>query len=292
VADAVETEAVEAPPESAQEPPGGDAAASATSDPGTGADTPTVALAVREPDEVYRVMDAEDEQMILDELQGRALGTMLYSFTQGGSKVTDLSYAGVLECIRRLNAAGHQIRVAAEPKPDLAEVVEDDETYYRAVVYAFDERTGMGQFGLARQAKHKKKRNGKTERDAFAETIALNKAQRNALRSFVPEEWRQTLIGQYAGDESRVRRLRAVASADAGKMEELPPPLDDDEAMALVAEIRGKYDELKGISRLALTPAKFNAYMTQAQHDHGRLRDFSAHLDQLLDEAKAKAGQS
>jgi hypothetical protein len=242
-------------------------------------------LVVRDRDDVFRVMDRADEEQILEELQGNLLKTMLYSFSQGGSNVTDLSYAGVMEAIRQLNAHGHRIRIGR--LEELTETVEDEETYYKAVVYAEDERTGMGQFGLAKQPKHKKRKGGKTERDPFAETIALNKAQRNALRPFVPEKWRQTLIAQYHGDTDRERKLKAGAGAE--QLAELPPPLTDERAEALKAKARELYDELKQVSRQAVLPAQFHAYLTRAEHSHERLEEFIGYLCGKLEEAQAAA---
>lgn len=251
---------------------------------------PTTAVVVRDRDQAVTVMDQYDAEQILDELQGRLLGTMLYKFPQGGQQIADLSYAGVLEIIRRLNAAGHQIRIAAEPGPELTEIVEEDETYYRAIVYALDERTGMGQFGLAKQAKHKTLRNGKKERDPFAETIALNKAQRNALRAFVPEEWRQTLIAQYTKDPQRVRTLQVEAGAGGGT--ELPPPLTSEEAEALREECRALYREICETpgGRVKFTPGKFNALLRQHEWDLKRLDEYRDHLAATLDGYQAEAG--
>lgn len=68
------------------------------------------------------------------------------------------------------------------------------------------------------------------------------------------------------------------------------PPLTDDEAAAIRWTLHTKYDELKGVAgnwREVLPPARFNSYLTSTQHSHDRMREFVAHLDQLIGEAKA-----
>ncbi len=309
-AEAVESTAVEAP-EAPLEAAGGDGAADATSDPGTAVAVSQEAeefkpsgadLVALDREDVFRAMDRADEELILDELMGRALDVMVYCFEQGGKKLTDLSYAGIAEAVRTMNARGFgHVRVSGDP-PIVNEVREDGQDFYRLMVYAVDEANGGGQWGTAVEPKRMKLRAATANRrrangeeipeddtvwDKFALAKALSKAQRNALKPLVPVELRQALIAQYLGDESKVKRIKAGPANEV--LAELPPPLADDEAKALLAEIRGKYDVLKGYSRLKLPPAKFNSYLTQVQHDHDRMREFVAHLDQWIDEAKAAA---
>lgn len=245
------------------------------------------ALVALDPDDAFRAMDRADELQILDELQGRALEVMVYSFTQQGKRLTDLSYAGVREVVRTLNTRGYTaIRVGAQP-PLVDEIVENDESYYRVMVYAEDSRTGSGQWGTAVEPKHIQKRNGERPWDKFALTKALNKAQRNAMKALLPLEFQQTVVAQYLGDASKVRQIRVGSGAE--KTAELPAPLDDAEAKGLLAQIHERYDELKGLNRLAMVPAAFNDYLTRSAHDHVRLRDMLAHVESLLEQEQEKA---
>jgi hypothetical protein len=235
-------------------------------------------LVVRGQDDIYRVMDRADEIQILDELQTRPIKEMVYSFSQpgGGGKVTDLSYAGVRECVRTLNR-GHYtaIRIGAQP-PIVDEVTEEGESYYRVMVYAEDEATGAGQWGTAVEPKHIQKRNGDRPWDKFALTKALNKAQRNAMKALLPVEFVESIKAIYLGDMDKVREIAAGPGAEA--LAELPPPDDSPEMKELMAQARTEYEALKKIDAAALLPARFNVLMTHAQHDQDRMRDFIAHI--------------
>lgn len=242
-------------------------------------------LVARDRDDAFRVMDRADELQILDELQGRALETMVYSFTQAGQKLTDLSYAGVREVVRTLNRDRFTaIRIGDRP-PVVDEVTEDNESYYRVMVYAEDEATGSGQWGTATEPKHMRKKDGARPWDKFALTKALNKAQRNAMKALIPLEFQQTVIAQYLGDATKVKQIRAGAGAE--KLAELPAPLTDEKAEAQKAEARDLYDQIKQADRLKLLPAAFNEYLTRAEHSHERLDDFLGFLRQKLEEVGA-----
>jgi hypothetical protein len=121
--------------------------------------------------------------------------------------------------------------------------------------------------------------------DRCARWKAIQKATRNALSGFIPEEIEQTVIAMFLKDSSRVARIRSEAEA---KVAELPPPLDDDEARALIAECEAVYDEIKGLGagqgKVLLTPGTYNAWLLQSQHDHGALRRMLEYLTQRRDE--------
>lgn len=240
--------------------------------------------------DIYRVMDRADEQQILEEIQGRALDVMVYSFESGGKQLTDLSYAGVREVVRTLNARGYtRIRVTDAP-PVHEEIVEDGKRYYRVSVYAEDEASGLGQWGVAQEPVHMTLRNGSEKWDKFAITKALNKAQRNAMKACIPVEIQQTIVAQFLGDDRRVRRIAAGPGAE--KLAELPPPLDTPEMKDLQEQARERYRALRELAGpLAMLPAQFNHYLTVAAHDLQRTRDLVAHIDGLIElrEAQSRA---
>jgi hypothetical protein len=239
-----------------------------------------------DPQAPYRVMDRHDEKQILDELLGRQLDVMVYSF----DNKTDLSYAGVQEVVRTLNARGAtRIRVVAAPPPIFDEVVDEGETFIQATAYAEDTLNGGGAWGTATEPKYMRLRNGNTKLDSFARTKALSKAQRNAEKALIPEEFRQLLIAMFLKDKRRVKQIESGLLHEED-LPELPPPVDDDEMRAKVAHARERYTEITKLApggvKVSLTPATFHRYLTRAETDHGRMDDFLALLEEKLAEAK------
>lgn len=245
-------------------------------------------LVVRGTDDVFRVMDRADEIQILDELQTRPIGEMVYSFSPagGGAKVTDLSYAGVREVVRTLNRGGYTAIRIGQGQPIVDEITEEGESYYRVMVYAEDGKTGAGQWGTAVEPKHIQKRNGDRPWDKFALTKALNKAQRNAMKALLPVEFTETIKALYLKDMKRVREIAAGPGAEAAA--ELPPPLDTPEANAKKAEARELYDELRALDATAILPAQFHWNLARAEHSLERLDDW---LDAIRSKIKIAKGE-
>lgn len=231
--------------------------------------------------EAVKAMDRADEVLILDEIQGRTLRTFVYSFEQSGQILTDLTVAGVNEVIRLMNERGGcQIGISEQP-PIIEEITEDGKEKVRVQVYAFDaRRPGTGRWGVATEPKKMRLKGGGEVYDKFAVTKALNKAQRNALKMQIPEEFRQTIIATFLNEPKAVKVLEPVG---AGAVGALPPPADSAEAKQLLKEIEETRDEIYKHDRVSvLNPAKYNAWLTQAQHDESRLRDLLEHLKQIL----------
>jgi hypothetical protein len=244
----------------------------------------------------YAVMDLHEEEQIIDEIAGRTLDVMVYSFKDGeGRPQTGLSYAGVREIVRTINARSGAVRLRVSNQPPIVEeFTEDGEAYYRVKVYAEDAATGGGQWAAAVEPKHMTYRvksgpeKGTTKKkwDKFALTKALNKAQRNALGALIPETLRQMVIALYLKDE---RRVKAIKVGGGGALAELPAPLTSPEAVGLLGEIDGLYGEIKEHSRTVMPPGAFNARRMRAAHDLGALRALRDSLGQLRDELKEKA---
>lgn len=271
----------------------------------------TAALVIRDQNdehEVFRVLDAHDEQMILQEAQRRLLKASLYDFPQGGQRIVDLSYQGVNELVRLMNATG-RCKIAVDKDSLHVETVVEDagngpEPFLVATVYAADAVTGYGQFGtssepqrlrLKQSTADKRRRAGEripednTVFDVFARAKAVNKAQRNALKVFIPEEIRQTLIAQYAGDTSRVQRIQTEQEQ---KMLELPPPLTDERALALSAKADGIYDRIRelggGRGKVEFPPGQYAAWKLQAVHSHELLEKLVDYLEKREGEIAAQ----
>ena len=264
-------------------------------------------------DDLWTVLDKHDEDAILEEFQRRALKVMLYEFPQSGApggKVIDLSYQGVNEAVRLLNNTGKcRIRIRPDVKEIRREVIEGVE-YVVASVYAEDERTGYGQFGTSREpiwmkvnanvAKRAREKGEpvrtedvegtKVSRvfDVFAETKALNKAQRNALKVMIPERMRQALIAMARHDDTALKTIQSGAGASA--IAELPPPLDDEKAKELNVRIRAAYDRIRVVSVTALLPGAFGAKVARAQHSHDLLLALAEELEAQATHLEAKGG--
>lgn len=258
---------------------------------------PSTELVVSEDRDVFEVMDAHDVEQIIDAMQGRLLDVSLYSFEQGGQRVTELSWKGVRECVFEMNQTG-KCRIGVIPETLAVEtVIEDGETVYKATVFARDEVSGAAYAGFAKEPKMMKLRNGKEKLDPYAETKAINKSERNSLRKFIPERLAQTLIAQFLKDENRVKQLRSEGPM-VGKVAELPPPIDTDEARVLVAEVDRLWEEVRAVPGFAavMTPAVFFAYKTRAvaqkpgaPGDVTELVQFRDTLVDVLERARRKA---
>lgn len=262
-------------------------------------------LAVASDPRVYEALTEADERQIMAEIEGRALGAMVYSFRQGGGNVTGLSWKGVQEAVRQMNTR-HMGRIRIDSQPpafeeitvevDTGKTDEDGQPQrvskraVRCTVYAIDEVYGSGRYGTATQLREFKRRKGDKkgnpiwETDTFADSKALSKAQRNAMEGMLPLELVEELKAAYLGKGS-VEYINATAV----DVTELPAALTDERAKGLGDEIRKLYEDFKRAPKggiKAMPPAEFNRYYVAAQHSHERLEDFKAHMEQRLAEAQ------
>lgn len=124
----------------------------------------------------FQAMDHRDEDQILAEMRGEILKDMVYSYKLGEETVTNLSYAGVKEAIRR---RGHFeiLEVRTEETPE----------EIRALVKIRDKENNIEVLGASSAEKSK----------PFAYTLAVNKAERNAFAKLIPVKWYATLIDEY-----------------------------------------------------------------------------------------------
>ena len=133
---------------------------------------------------VYEQMDRLDCEQILAELEGLTpdvLDTMVYSFQQGGGRVTGLSWVGTKALIIE---AGHY---------DIVDIrVIETETSYRVMAKGKDLKKNVSLWASAEQLKKMKTRNGDID-DPFALQKATSKAQRNVLQSLLPK----TLVAEF-----------------------------------------------------------------------------------------------
>lgn len=246
----------------------------------------------------YRVLSVHDELQILDEIQGRALDVMVYSFAgEDGALSTGLSYKGVAEVVRTLNVRGFtRIRISPDFAPKF-ELVRDEKgaEAWQATVYAENQHHGGGNFGTFVQPVLVTLESGETVPNPFVRSIALSKAQRNAYEPLLPVELVEALKAQYVG-QGRVKRIPNAAPASS----EVTPALTDEKAKEQIARCDALYDEIKAINRYAMVPGAYNRLIVQAHHDHGALdrtigtlenfRDTEREIDDLRTQLRQKLG--
>jgi hypothetical protein len=132
--------------------------------------------------------EKRDEDQILSQMRGEVLSTYVYSFTQGNRTITSLSYAGVKEAIRRRgNIAFHPCSCCHR---DIH--VEETPEEVRASVTVWDLQNNVRFLGASSARKNQ----------PFAFTLAVNKAERNALRKLLPEKQIALIVEQFLRKDS------------------------------------------------------------------------------------------
>ena len=140
------------------------------------------------PEEVYLV-EKRDEEQILKSMRGEIVKDWVYQFTQNGRQITALSYAGVKEAIRqRGNISWYPCECCHRPVH-----YDIDESEIRVQVTAWDVERNMKFLGAA----------SSNRKLPFAWVIAVNKAERNALRKFLPEKQIALLIDEWLRKENK-----------------------------------------------------------------------------------------
>lgn len=133
-------------------------------------------LANKERTEIFQDFDKRDENQILAEIRGEILEDLVYDITLAGRRVTNLSYAGVKEAIRRRGSL------------EILEVkTEETEATIRGLVKVRDLQNRIDVLGASEADKTK----------PFAYTLAINKAERNAFAKLIPAKWLATLVDDF-----------------------------------------------------------------------------------------------
>lgn len=131
--------------------------------------------------EMITKIDLADERQIVEEMKGRVLEKYFYSFQIAGREIIGLSYAGVKQLSREMARRGEPIDIITLEK-------EKDETHWTVTATAMHRKTKEHRYGVFRQPLVMHLKDGSTKDDDHALTKAVSKAQRNALRQFIPEE--------------------------------------------------------------------------------------------------------
>lgn len=173
----------------------------------------------------FESFESADEQMVLDEIKGRAIDTLVYE-VRG---VTGLSLAGVRETARMMNTKNLARIKISDHEP----VVIETDDYFEVRVYACDEMNGGGNWGIKRQDK----RYDNATKNQFAYEQALAKAQRNALRGLIPEWFVKEMISQWRdqkrGSKTVPETVRRVDTTTGEIKSPAPAPLDAATAAAV-----------------------------------------------------------
>jgi hypothetical protein len=240
-------------------------------------------------------MDEHDVRMLLERVQSSALRKWVYVLPDGSKGLT---VHAVQDITQTMNWSG-KCRIGVLPETLTVEQITADagngpEPFWVATIFAKDNVTEAVLPGSSMEPQRMRLRQSTADRkrkagakipddnaifDVFSRTKAIQKATRNALAAFIPEQVEQTIIAMFEKDPSRVEKIQTEAEA---RVAELPPPLTDDKAKALVAEARLIDDRIRelggGQGKVLLTPGMFHAYLANAEHSHERLEDFLGYL--------------
>jgi hypothetical protein len=126
----------------------------------------------------YQIMEAKDEDQILREMKGEFLQNYVYSFTQGNRTITNLSYIGIKEAIRR---RGHyQI---------IEQIITEVGSKIRVLVKVHDLVNDIDVLGASEADSDK----------PFAYVLAVNKAERDAYAKVIPAKLIAEMIAEKLG---------------------------------------------------------------------------------------------
>jgi hypothetical protein len=248
----------------------------------------------------FRAMDRYDEVQIIEEIEGRMSEVLVYKIPTG----TDLSFAGVREAIRLLvEQTGRRINTGTHPPiKDIVDI--NGEPHHQVMVYAVDESSGQGYWGTAQQPVQMKLRDDTARKyrekgkkisednkvdDEFAFTKALSKAQRNALKYFIPEQIRQGIL---AIAQKNPAKLREITMGPGAPQIDAPAALNDEKATALINECKERYTALKReypAFAKRLPPGKFNSDLRSAWSSHAALETLRDNLVEARTAIEAKA---
>lgn len=127
-------------------------------------------------------MELRDEGQILAEMKGEFLSQYVYSFKQSNRDITNLSYAGIKEAIRR---RGHFQIIEQE--------VTEVNGKIRALVKIHDLVNDIDVLGASEAEAEK----------PFAYVLAVNKAERNAYAKLIPAKFFAELIAEKLKGQTR-----------------------------------------------------------------------------------------
>ena len=152
------------------------------------------------PAQVFQALEKRDENQILAEMRGDFLEDLVYDITIKGKRVTNLSYAGVKEAVRR---RGH-VEI-------LEYHTEETDKEIRALIRVRDLDNQIDVLGASAAEKDK----------PFSYVLAVNKAERNAFAKLIPAKWLAVLIDEYMSRRGKGTPAQQVSTpiAETAKTE-------------------------------------------------------------------------
>jgi len=127
------------------------------------------------------------------------LRELIYSFKIEGQDIMGLSRIGAKALARWMTGKGHPLDAVKR------DITQDDEAWY-ADVRVLDKGTGLALLGSSKCRKMKTLEARGEKPNEHARTIALNKAQRNAILAHVPDKMIARFIKQ-AIEKGKVRKV-------------------------------------------------------------------------------------
>lgn len=124
----------------------------------------------------FAAMEALDESQIVEEIKGHVIEKYFYEF----SNVTGISYAGIKWLAQKLVEQGLILSI-----DEISFIDSPDDVVVNA--RCKDLTTGRAMWGTSTCPKNMQLKDGTIKPDPFARQKALSKAQRNAIRNFIPE---------------------------------------------------------------------------------------------------------
>jgi hypothetical protein len=217
-------------------------------------------------------LDRLDDDLIIQELQGRAVSTWVYKFKQDGQEITGLSISGVEQACRDSGRKGEAIRVLRH------EWRETEDAFYGTVEAGRYYVGGEGHevlvdtaIGAKREQKLKwsKKRRG-WYTDSFAFEKAISKAARNAKAKLLDDRLKSEIVAM-ALKEGRYRQVKPadVREAQAATNKEDGPPSAN---RVKADEARRRFFAIAEELGLA-GPAAIHAHVRLKCHGEGRHSD-------------------
>ena len=152
-----------------------------------------------------------------------------------------LSWAGTRELAQLLGS----IEVEADPQIEMRDEDDGKGPYWRVMCRATDKRRNVTVLGGVHEYVWKPKRDGGRYENQHAFTVALSKAQRNAIKYLIPVSIVHTLIEdmeQLADGQITVGEVRRAVDVKTGVIEEKAAP----PARASASVVRGRGGDYGG----------------------------------------------
>ena len=227
---------------------------------------------ITESAEIFQLMEARDEQQMMQEIMGVYAKEYVYDIPfKGGSistcstpgcqlakqkkphtHVRGLSWSGIKEARRIFRGIDTQ----KLSKPVVVE--HDGQEFYESSATAVDLRTGNSTTVYKRQPLMKQKKSGEYIADPFAFEIVQSKAKRNAIAELLPQPlvrgWIQDWLGGKKDfDPKRVVDLQKdedFSVVEDDRKKEKPRPQVSGEKMASTAQLNKIYADFRDIENL------------------------------------------